>query len=360
MKKRVILLLCVVMLMSMALVGCSSNNSGKSEFEIALVIATGSVDDKSFNQGAWEGITKFADETNKTYKYYQATDQSAAAIENAIDLAVLGGAKVVICPGYLFEKPLYAAQEKYPEVTFIMFDGSPTDDSGNVAIAENTSTFTYSEEQAGFLAGYAAVKDGYRKLGFMGGIAVPPVVRFGYGFVQGAEYAAKELGLDAKEVEINYSYLGTFDAAPDITVKASSWYTNGTEVIFACGGSIGNSIMSAAEQANKAVIGVDVDQSVESSSVITSAMKNIAKTAYDELKQFYDGTLVKGNSTILDVTTESVLLPMETSKFTNFTVEDYNKIYGELVNGVVTIYGDTSFKTVTDLPVEKVSVIDLK
>lgn len=240
-----------------------------------------------------------------------------------------------------------------------MLDGAPTDLDGTSEITDNTVSFTYAEEEAGFLAGYAAVNDGYRKLGFMGGVAMPAVVRFGYGFVQGAEYAANELGLQPGDVTVDYTYVGTFDATPDIAVKASTWYTNGTEVIFACGGSIGNSVMSAAEQAGKKVIGVDIDQSSESETVITSATKNIEKTVYDVIEEFYNETVETGTSKVLDATTESVLLPMETSRFENFTQDQYDSIYEKLVNKSIEIKNDTDAESADDIATEIVTVNEL-
>ncbi|MDR2650612.1 MAG: BMP family ABC transporter substrate-binding protein, partial [Clostridiales bacterium] len=177
----------------LTLSACAGGTSGK--FDLALITDLGTIDDKSFNQGAWEGLKQYADEKNITHKYYQPTEQSDDAYLNGIDLAVSGGAKVIVTPGYLFETPVYTAQERYPDVKFILVDGNPHDADYNYKTGANSVGITYAEEQAGFLAGYAAVKDGMTKLGFMGGMAVPAVIRYGYGFVQGADYAGKEIGL---------------------------------------------------------------------------------------------------------------------------------------------------------------------
>ncbi|MDO5293695.1 MAG: BMP family ABC transporter substrate-binding protein [bacterium] len=363
--KKSLKLFTVVAAMSLSLMACGSKDSStssnkKGSAELVLVTAMNSIDDKSFNQGSWEGLKQYGDENNQDYKYYVSPDSSSTSVESTLELAISGGAKVIICPGYLFEVPLYNMQEKYPDVKFILLDGTPNDGNGNEKIGENVACYTYAEEQAGFLAGYAAVIDGNRNLGFMGGIATPAVIRFGYGYVQGAEYAAKELNLNKGDVSINYNYVGNFEANPENQAKAAAWYNNGSDVIFGCGGNVGNSVMSAAEAADKKVIGVDIDQSSESKTVITSAMKNLTKTVYDALNEYKEGTLKTGVANRLDVTTNSVLLPMETSVFETFDQNKYNEIYNELVAGKIELKNNSDASAVTELPLELVTVSEIK
>lgn len=369
MKKLITLLLVVTLIVS--LTGCKSASKG---YELALITDKGTIDDKSFNQGAWEGLKKYADEKKITYKYYQPVEVSMNAYLDAIKLAVDGGAKVVVCPGYLFENAIDKAQTLYPDVSFIILDGSPhnvTDfktlatydgKAADYTIEKNTYSIFYKEEQAGFLAGYAAVKDGNTKLGFMGGQAVPAVVRFGYGFIQGAEYAAKEMGITS--IDMKYHYTGGFSATPEIQAMAASWYASGTQVIFGCGGAVGNSVMAAAAVNNNKVIGVDVDQSKESPTVITSAMKSLGSSVYDALKAYYDKKFPGGTSVHLGVEVSGVGLPMDTSKFTKFTKADYDKIYAALkadTNGVASsIKVDTFTNDVTKLPVTIVKITFVK
>ncbi len=332
----------------------SSNESGK--YEVALITDIGTIDDKSFNQGAWEGVEAYAKANNKTYKYYKPTEKSDDAYLVSMDLAVKAGAKIIVCPGYLFETPVFAAQTKYPDVKFIILDGAPHSGDYNYDIKENTYSIFYAEEEAGFLAGYAIVKEGYTKLGFMGGMAVPAVIRYGYGFIQGADYAAKELGLASDAVQVQYTYVGNFDATPDNQAKAAAWYNEGTEVIFACGGAVGNSVMKAAETAGKKVIGVDVDQSSESETVITSSMKNLGKSVSDALASFYDNTFPGGTTATLNASSEGVELPMASSKFTKFTQADYDAVYAKIVNKEITIANDTAAKDASGVPAELVKV----
>lgn len=301
-------------------------------FELALVTDLGTIDDKSFNQGAWEGLTKYAEENSISYKYYQPQEGTTDSYLETIGLAVEGGAKLVVCPGFLFEEPVFLAQDQYPEVHFILLDGEPhSGDYAEYRTNDNVMPILFKEDEAGFLAGYAAVKDGNTKLGFMGGMAVPAVIRFGYGFIEGAEAAANEMGISG--IEVMYTYTGAFAATPEAQSMAASWYQNGTEVVFGCGGAVGNSVMAAAQEKGAKVIGVDVDQSFESETVITSAMKQLANSVYDGVKAFYDGSFPGGSTSVFTVANDGVGLPMENSKFDTFTQADYDAIYERLVAG---------------------------
>ena len=358
-----------LLLVVFALTACgnkndANNNSGtnaeggsasSSTYELALITDVGTIDDKSFNQGAWEGLKQYAEEKKVSYKYYQPAEKSTEAYIKTMKLAVEAGAKVIVCPGYLFEKAVFQEQTEYPDVKFILLDGQPHNaDSSDMTITDNTYAVFYAEQEAGFLAGYAAVKEGYTKLGFMGGIAVPAVIRYGYGFVEGAEYAAKELGIDG--VEIKYHYTGGFTATPEAQATAASWYNAGTEIIFACGGGVGNSVMAAAETAGAKVIGVDVDQSPESDTVITSAMKQLSVSVYDGIAAYYEGNFPGGKVVTLDATSNAVGLPLETSKFTKFTQADYDAIFKKLVDKEIVPSTQEAGDDVTKLPVEKVKV----
>jgi len=333
MKKICLTVLAVLVLIAVG--SCKRNEqqarSSGDTFELALVTDIGTIDDKSFNQGSWEGLVQYAREKNISHKYYQPSEQSDDAYLTTIDLAVRGGAKLIVTPGFLFEVPIFFAQDRYPNVHFVLVDGTPhSADYSTFRTGNNVVGVLYAEDQAGFLAGYAAVKDGNRRLGFVGGMAVPAVVRFGYGFIQGAEYAAQELKLPAGSVTVNYHYTGHFSATPEVQTLAASWYNSGIEIIFACGGAVGNSVMAAAEQAGKKVIGVDVDQSNESNSVITSAMKGLQASVYSCISDFYAGKFPGGQSLVFSAANDGVGLPMASSKFTSFSQSDYNAIFQKL------------------------------
>ena len=341
MKKLLVILLMLAMVFTMgfSLTGCGG---GTDTYELALVTDVGTIDDKSFNQGAWEGLVKYADENNISHKYYQPAEKSTEAYVEAIGLAVDGGAKVVVCPGFLFEPAVYEAQTLYPETMFIILDGYPHPGDYVADVKENVYSIFFKEEQAGFLAGYAAVKGGYTKLGFIGGMAVPAVVKFGYGFVQGAQYAAEEMGV--AKIDIKYNYADTFAPSSDVETFAASWYNSGTEVIFAAAGGAGNSVMAAADAAGAKVIGVDVDQSSQSDSVITSAMKGLGVAVYDGLKAYYDDAFPGGQIVYMGADVDGIGLPMESTSIDGFTQADYDAVYAKLADGTIEVVSDTTKK----------------
>lgn len=349
--------LALAMLLTVSmLAGCgktgTNNDTGKKEepkstgYKIALITDKGNIDDKSFNQGAWEGVVKFAEENKISHKYYKPEEASDAGYLTAIDLAITGGAEVVVTPGFLFEVPIYEAQTKYPNVKFILLDGDPhTADWKTFKREKNVASVMYQEEQSGYLAGYAAVKDGLTKLGFMGGMPVPAVQAFGYGYLQGAEAAAAELGLADGSISVTYHYTGNFEENDTNKATAKTMYQEGTEVIFACGGSVGKSVMSAASEAGKKVIGVDVDQRYDNDTVITSATKGLGASVIAVLDSIYKSNswdTYGGNQVYFNAANAGVGLPTEVigggnafDRFTKFDKAAYDKVYATLSDGSV-------------------------
>ena len=307
-------------------------------FRIAMITDSGTIDDESFNQGTWEGIVEFAEANSISYKYYKPAEVSDTAYLAAIDLAIAGGAEIVITPGFLFETSVYAAQTANPTVKFILIDGTPHDAAyENFLVADNTLSITFNENESGFLAGYAAVKDGYTKLGFTGGMAVPAVVKFGVGFVAGAYYAAEEMDIDIELGNDTYHYFGDFAPSDEHKNLAASWYVSGTEVIFAAAGGAGSSVMAAATDADTKMIGVDIDQSGQSRTVITSAMKQLGVAVQQGLTGWLAGTFAGGESQVKGAADDGVALPMDTSRFTTFDDTAYNAIYAKIEDGTVNV-----------------------
>jgi basic membrane protein A len=337
----------------------------EAKVSVALILTEKSMlNDGTFNQSAYEGIERYAKDNKVTYNAYPPESKADTDYLAAMDAAHQKGAEVIITPGFNFETSVFVAQDRYPDVHFVLIDGSPnngkSDETRQEKIAPNTYSVFFAEEQAGFLAGYAIVKDGFKDLGFLGGREFPAVVRYGYGFIQGAEYAAREMGLNKGEITVKYDYAGSFEPSPANQAKAASWYNDGAEVIFACGGGMGISVIQAAEMLeDKWVIGVDTDQHGDSDRVITSALKMIANSVDMAIKAHYDGAFPGGKSICLGADVDGVGLTVDTARFKSFTKDDYNSIYDRLYNntdGITSsIVNDTELK-VTALPCEYVKV----
>lgn len=350
----------LVLFVALSLSSCGGEEELNTEktYEIAMITDSGKVNDKAFNQEVWAGVTAYAKENRITHKNYRPTEKSTNAFLKAIEGAVEGGARVVVVPGAPFEEAVFNAQELYEDVNFILVDGYPNNrDYANLVemATGNTVGIKYAEEQAGYLAGYAAVKEGYTKLGFMGEVAVPGTVRFGYGFVQGADAAAVELHLS--EVEVNYGYMGSEAEKPEVRELAESWYEEGTEVIFACGDGVRHSAVAAAEEKGGKVIGSDMDRSKESKTILASAVKGIKHSVQLSLADCYDGQLLSGSNLIFSADQQGVMLPMKTSKFKTFNQTDYEEIFARLAAGEIEIRKDTDAGGPQDLQLVKVKII---
>ena len=337
-----------------------SMTSADGKYQVAFVTDVGQLKDKSFNQGTFDGVKLYAAANGLSYKYYQPANGSEATDDDRYDAmkaAVEGGADVVVCAGYLQEAALRKAAIEYPDTPFVFIDGYPIqeqateyDAAGNALpndspVLTNVAGVAFQEQQAGYLAGYAAVKDGFTKLGFSGGGGGtnPACCRFGYGYVQGANAAALEKGIT---VDMNYSwqYGSNFSASTDLQTMINGWYVNGTEIVFACGGSMFQSIVAAASANDGYVIGVDVDQSGESEYVVTSAMKGLADAVQWAVAKVYDGTFdtMGGQQASLGVADNAVQLPTgaDSWRFETFTVEEYESLYQQMVDGTLVVDDD--------------------
>ena len=358
MKKWLSVLLVVVMVASL-FVGCAPSTPKETEpaavtdpdkiademtstdgkYQIAFITDVGQLKDKSFNQGTYDGVKLYAAANNKSYKYYQPANSNNATDEDriaAFELACSNGAEIVVAAGFLQEKALAAAAAKYPNVHFVFIDGYPIG-------FDNVAPIAFQEEQSGYLAGYATVMEGYTKLGFMGGGGGtnPACQRFGYGFAQGAEAAAAAKGVKV-ELKYSWAYGAAFSASAELQTMATGWYENGTEVIFACGGSMFSSISAAAAAADAKVVGVDVDQSFQSETVITSAMKGLADATVWALTKHYENKWadIGGKATSLGAKENAVGLPTATWTLEKWSVADYEALLAKIVSGDVKVASD--------------------
>lgn len=370
-----------------------SNPNGQTEnvVKVALVTDSGTLNDHNFNQTSWEAVNDWAVKNGGGHvkdqvvsdgkiltKYYQptatggdfTTTERVAAIKAAADW----GANFIVLPGYLFQPVVKQVQAnaKYKDIHFLALDCVNQDSDNNYAsydLKSNVSMTQYHEEQAGFMAGYGAVKDGLTKLGFIGGMAVPAVVRYGYGYIQGAEKAAQEMNLADNAITMDYYYAGAFASTPEATTFASNWYNKGTQSIFACGGAVYNSVTAAlgglANKDGKSWIGVDTNQHADTSikpegtreKLLTSAMKGLGesiKSALDDWKKNdYKNFSEKlaGKIENLGVNEDAVALPTPEATgdegcwgFKTWTINDYKELVTKMKNGTVTVSDATDVK----------------
>ena len=394
MKKYLALLLALVM--SLSLFACGkkegddNKDKDKTKYKVAMITDYGDITDQSFNQTTYEACKAFAEKNNIEFKYYKPAGDNTADRVAMIESAVDEGFNVIVMPGYAFGGAIVEAAPQHKDVKFIALDVAKGDllEAGVAKAGEkydynpdnwelskyvdmsNVYCAIYQEELCGYMAGYAAVKLGYKNLGFLGGMAVPAVVRYGYGFVQGVDAAAAELKLT--DVKVNYIYGGQFFGDADITAVMDTWYNGGTEVVFACGGGIYTSAVDAAKKVNGAkVIGVDVDQAgviakyaagegADQATIdgfkaltVTSAMKGLYPATFDTLTDVivkgnwdnYKGKiqnlgLVSGD----DPTLNYVQIPMESTQWKDgaFTQDDYKAMVKNMFDGKITVSNDTT------------------
>ena len=354
-----------------------------TEYAVAMITDYGDITDQSFNQTTYEACKEFCEANGVKFNYFKPAGDNTADRVAMIEKAVDEGYNVIVMPGYAFGGAIVEAAPEFPDVKFIALDVAKGDllEAGVAKAGEsydynpdnwdlekyvdmsNVYCAIYQEELCGYMAGYAAVKLGYKSLGFLGGMAVPAVVRYGYGFVQGVDAAAADLGLS--DVTLNYIYGGQFSGDVDITAVMDTWYANGTEVVFACGGGIYTSAVDAAKKANGKVIGVDVDQAGVIANyagvdglTVTSAMKGLYPATYDTLKDViingnwanYVGQIATlGLVSADDPEANYVQIPMGegTQWSDSFTQDDYKAMVADMYNGVITVSNDIS-KTASD------------
>lgn len=337
MKKILAFAAAIVMILSLAACGSPEEVQPEEQvdYEIAMVTEAGLIMNGGYSEVAWNTISSFGEKKGISHKYYKAAEASEDAYRQVIDNAVSGGAKLVVADGYLFSQVVYEKQKEYPDVKFVLIDAAPTDEeSGDVKVAKNTVEVTFASEQAGYLTGYAAVKDGMSSLGYLGDSKMPLAMDYGYGFLQGADQAAGEQG---KTVNISYRYSNSKEDSEAVRNVAQKWYEGGTEVIFACGNKVELPIVEAAEMTGKQVIGYETDKSKMSDTIVTSAVKDIGTALENVLDQYEDDEFPGGTTVEYNVGNNGIWLEMDNGKLKNFSKSDYNSIVKEMKNGDVSV-----------------------
>ena len=382
MKKLIALVLAVLLVVALAACGGNTNPTeapktddtptdapaAAAAFSVAMITDYGDITDQSFNQTTYEACKEYCEANGVDFKYFKPVSDSDEDRVAMIDSAIDEGFNVIVMPGYAFAPAIAQTAPDNADVTFIALDVSEYDltSAGLETLPANLYSAVYQEELCGYMAGYAAVKLGYTKLGFLGGMAVPAVIRYGYGFVQGADAAAKEIGAD---VSLKYAYGNQFYGDADITAAMDTWYKDGVEIVFACGGGIFSSAAEAAAKVGGKVIGVDTDQApvidgqYGEGMTVTSAMKGLAPTVKTMLTAVADGTFEGGKVENLGLVSEDpeqnyVQLPSATTQFADgFTLDDYKALVADMFAGKITVNNDITISaadnattiTVTDL-----------
>lgn len=352
-RKIICFALCISLL---GLCGCKDKNvSSDKKCEVALITDIGTVEDGSYNEDAYRGMLRACEEKGVVGEVFVPSDLGKQNYLNEIKSAVKGGAKLIVCPGYLLGEAVYDAQKQYKDVSFILLDTEPHNkDYSDISIGEKTEVIKFADEESGFLAGYTAVRDGYRFLGFIGGVPEDTVIKTGYGFVQGADYAAIELGV---KIYVAYSYTDTFSQDENVKNMAANWYSNGVEVIYTCGDDMNRSVMSAADEAGKSVILSDSGSNDTSASVAFACHHNVEDAVYDAVNSYYSGTFLGGQVKELTVTEDGVGIDMENGHFNDFTQVQYDAIYSVLKDNVIKPYNHTDIATTEELDLVNTQII---
>ena len=355
MKKSILML--VAGLASVALVGCGQKGS---EAEIAVVTDVGQLRDGGFNQGTYEGAKEYAEANKKSFTYYAPANGANASDADRIEarqLAIKNKAKIIVAPGFLQAAARRTVAKENPEVKFVFVDGwtltDSTDANGNDngKALNNVTAISYKEQESGYRAGYAVVKDGYTKLGgtFGGAGSNPACNRYAYGFAQGANDAAKARNKNV-ERKVSYRYGSSFNASAELKTQRTGWYTSGTEIIFSCGGSMVQSVVAASQEIGgdtKKIVGVDVDQHALSENVITSAQKGLAVSVKLALGEYYGNewdSKLGGKTQNLGAAEDATGLPTNDDawRFKTFTKTEYNTLFDSIKNGTVTPRSDVA------------------
>lgn len=324
--------------------------------EIAFVF-DGVIEDGSYNEEIYEGVRMYALAAGISFSHYKAEEDSAEAHVAAIERAALNRAGIIICAGYDFQEAVEQLQEKYTDISFLLIDGSL--ENGKEKLGENVHIVLFCEEEAGYLAGYMAIWEGYRRLGFLGGKKEPSVIRYGYGYLQGIEAAAQDMGIE--DIVVNYEYSGSFLPTQETKEKAGQWYEEGTEVIFACGGDLYEAVLEAAEEADGLLIGVDRDQSGISERFLTSAVKDLTGGVIISLDDYYASGQkwsedFAGKSIRYGIGDRCAGIPVSDTRwrFQKVSVEEFMELYQRIRTGKIIVSDDIRQKPHMDITVNYV------
>ncbi len=293
MKKFSIFALCAMLVFGLTACGGSSDDKkddSACKVKIGFVTDMGGIDDRSFNQGSWEGIKKFAEDEKLGDDCITYLESKAEAdyVSNLTQLSE-DGYDLVVAAGYLFEDAMKDVSAQFPETKFLIIDA--------VVEADNVQSAVFAAHEGSYLAGMAAAMEakelGSDSVGFIGGMEGPVIGAFQAGFEQGALAANPD-------VKIYVDYAGSYDDAGKAKTLAAKQYDAGAKVIYAAAGNAGNGVIQEAQERTEKgdkvfTVGVDRDQYEDGkmadgdSVILTSALKRVDVSTYDACKQVLDG-----------------------------------------------------------------------
>ncbi|KAB3530190.1 BMP family lipoprotein [Alkaliphilus serpentinus] len=347
--KKVLVMAFSLMLVVALLAGCGTDTGNKSDLQVGMVTDAGTIDDKSFNQGTWEGVKLAEKDLGVSTKYLKPAGTTEADYLKEIGNLYDAGYKFIVTPGFKFETAIFQAQTKYEDAKFVLIDGSPHSGDYNNVVEENTVSIFFAEHESGFLAGVAtAVELQEGEVGFIGGMEIPPVQKFNWGFQQGIKYANENHGTNIEIKAENVVYQGSFDNVAAGQQLAAAQFDKGVDAIFCAAGGVGVGAINEAKARvesgeNVWIIGVDVDQYAdgiyegEKSVILTSAMKRIDQAAYDMIKAELDGKFPGGQTLNFDAKNNGVGIPEKNPNLSDDTEKVVSDVFTKLKSGDITV-----------------------
>lgn len=383
MKKLIALLLCLSLLVSLAACGQGGQTAETAAFTVPLDDASyvyQAADDAVPLPGGasialaadaagieagpdallWQGVQTFAANFGYTAQScLYGEGASLATAEDALRAAAQSGAALVVCRGEAMARALFNIQANYPNVHYLLFDDEPhSEDYTSYATEASVHCVLFREEQAGYLAGYAAVAEGYTALGFVGRDELPGIVRYCTGFLQGANAAAERQG---QNVTLRVWYTGDIGDPAVATQRMIDWFNGGTGLILADGDALMQSALEAVNQTGAKAFATGWDQNALGERVLGSAIQCYNTAVQRQLYKFFSGNSTwsqqdAGQTERLGYTDGSVALAGSAWRFNNFTQNDYERLYEQLRNSELEVEAYADMNTLPDTPLVTVTV----
>ncbi|MDO4869434.1 MAG: BMP family ABC transporter substrate-binding protein [Bacillota bacterium] len=355
-KKSIAVMIALMTAMAMfTLTGCQDEEAEQPEemidYEIALITDEGLISDRGTSEAVWETIIDFGSAKGISHKYYKATEAKPNAVADVLDNAVQKGAKVIVVEDNEIADCVFEKQEDYKDTAFIAINADPYDSAnGDIRIRENTVAVTFAGEQAGFMAGYAAVMEGYTDLGVLTEGKTTQDHNVTLGFAKGANRAARELGVTA---HLRCAACGEETPRIDAANKAAEWYQNGTQVIFAWGDRIEDTVIGEAETCDGKVIAGITDKGEISDTVLISAVEDIDTALKAMLTDYFDGHFKGGEIVTYGVSDDAISLDYRNSRMQNYVKDEYDALYDQIKSGKIKIKVD-GVENVKDLDLSNI------